>query len=57
MERRYITEALIRSRNSKQKASKMLGITTRTLHRKSIELNIENEQIMKFINERYENKC
>jgi len=41
MQKRYITEALIRTNNSKQKASKLLGITTRTLLRKRDQYNIE----------------
>ena len=40
MEKRFIIEALKRSKNDKGKAAKMLGITTRTLLRKRNQYNI-----------------
>lgn len=40
MEKRFIIEALRRSKNDKGKAAKMLGITTRTLLRKRNQYNI-----------------
>lgn len=52
MEKRFITEALIRTKNNHKEASIMLGITTRTLSRKKAVYDIKSVNIKKLIKQR-----
>lgn len=52
MEKRYITEALIRTKNIHHQASNLLGISIRTLSRKKAEHKIDNELIYELIDKR-----
>lgn len=52
MERRYVMEALIRSNNKHDKASKLLGISIRTLSRKKAQHGIKSDLIYELIKNR-----
>ena len=52
MEKRFITEALVRTGNKPSKACVLLGITERTLYRKRNEHNIISMEIKQLIQQR-----